>query len=274
MRLLLSLAIAFLVLFPSGSDAGPFDTISYQGVLTDPGGVAVPDASYSIRFRLYLTDGTTVVWEETQSVPVAGGRFNVALGAVLPLGTLSFDQTYLLGIKVGSDAELTPMTPLQGVPYSMRARSLVMAPVTRYHSTSAEAFTPSDETYAYTRNTIRIYSNTAGTSTFAAGLNLPHGARLTGFQALFEDLDATLSLTLALRRTNVATGTFQQIAAVASGGAFAGGLTLVSTSTFSDDIVDNQNWAYSLQFFYNDSAGSNLTLIAARVTYQVSEPLP
>ena len=267
------LAFALLVpVFAARADVPA--TISYQGVLTGPTGVAVGDGTYSIRFRLYLADGATVAWEETQNVAVASGRFSVALGSVVPFGALPFDQPYQLGIKVGGDPELAPLTALASVPYSLRARSLVMAPTQRYHSVCVEAFTPGSLSTSYNRNTVRLYSTTAGFAAFGAPLHLPHGARLTGWRVLFEDLDATREVALVLRRTNLTTGAFQQLAALTSGLANAAGLTLVAGSVFSDDIVDNQNWAYSLQASWGSSAGSNLALAGVGITYQITEPLP
>jgi hypothetical protein len=265
--------VLFVFAIPA-ANSEPFETISYQGVLTDQNGVVVPDGSYSIRFRLYLQDETTVAWEETQNVAVAGGRFNVALGEVVSLASVPFDEPYLLGIKVGTDDEMAPLTPLRTVPYSMSARSLVMDPATRYYSVCAEGFNPNNSSTTFNRNTLRVYPTGSGVAAFAAPVHMPDGARLTQLRGLFEDVESTLGVSLLLRRTNVTTGDFESIAAVSSGVANDAGLTTVATSSFSDDIVDNENWAYSLQLYYSAAAGSNLTLMSVRITYEVTEPLP
>jgi hypothetical protein len=272
MRRLILLATALLVVCAITAHAAPPATVSYQGILTDQNGVVVPDANYSVRFRLY--QGATVVWEETQNVAVAGGRFGIELGAVVPLSGLPFDPPYSLGIKVGSDAELAPLTPLTCVPYSMTARSVVMDPTIRFYSVSAEEFTPGSDTIPFSRNTLSLSTTNTGSCSFGAGLHLPHGARLVEWQVLFEDIDPSLEVAVALRRTNVTTGSFQQVSLVTSGVANASGLTLATTTSFSDDIVDNENWAYSLQVFFSTGAGADLTVRTARVAYEITEPLP
>ncbi len=67
-------------------------------------------------FALYK--GPTKVWEETQSVDVVDGIFNVLLGKVTPLNTVPFDTAIDLGIKVGTDPEMSPRTPLAESAYA------------------------------------------------------------------------------------------------------------------------------------------------------------
>lgn len=98
--------------------------ISYQGVLTDGAGTAVPNGSYSITFSLYDVDtGGAALWTETKSVFVTGGIFNVTLGTQTSLN-LPFDTTYWLGVSVDGGDELVPRRILTTSPYSMRARSV------------------------------------------------------------------------------------------------------------------------------------------------------
>ncbi len=93
--------------------------ISYQGVLTDGGGGAVPDGDYQITFTIYDDPGAASgLWTETQTVPVIGGIFNVILGQVNPID-IPFDAPYWLGVKVASEPEMTPRRELTTSPYSM-----------------------------------------------------------------------------------------------------------------------------------------------------------
>jgi len=85
-------------------------TLSFQGRLTDSGGTPINNASQSIKFALYK--GSTKIWEETQSVNVVNGIYNVQLGAVVPVDTIKFNAPIDLGVKVGADAEMAPRTPL------------------------------------------------------------------------------------------------------------------------------------------------------------------
>jgi hypothetical protein len=99
-------------------------TISYQGVLTDTQGTAVPDGAYSLTFNLYTAaTGGSSLWSETQTVPVEQGIFNVVLGAVRPLN-LPFDKPTWLGVTVGDGAELTPRIELTASPYSLNTRAI------------------------------------------------------------------------------------------------------------------------------------------------------
>lgn len=99
-------------------------TLDYQGVLTDAGGDAVPDGSYSVTFRLYsVSSGGTSLWEETQPVSVTKGIFNVILGSVVTL-ELPFNQRYYLGISVEGEAELAPRIALTAAPYSITSRGV------------------------------------------------------------------------------------------------------------------------------------------------------
>ena len=99
-------------------------TLSYQGVLTDASGMAVPDGQYSITFRIYdVASGSSHLWAEFKSVEVHKGIFNVILGEVTPFA-LAFDKQYWLGISVAGQPELLPRTQLTSSPYSLNAREV------------------------------------------------------------------------------------------------------------------------------------------------------
>lgn len=99
--------------------------INYQGILTDGSGSPL-SGTYSVQFTIYDALNTTVLWQETQSVTTdASGLFNVLLGSITPLTEDRFeDETRFLGIKIGSDPELSPRTRLASVPYAMRAATV------------------------------------------------------------------------------------------------------------------------------------------------------
>jgi hypothetical protein len=103
-------------------------TISYQGVLTDTSGTPVPDGSVELTVRLFdVPDDGTVLWQETQQVPVRRGVFSVILGSVAPVN-LPFDRPYWLGITVGQGAELAPRVALTASPYSLNSRLTMAQP--------------------------------------------------------------------------------------------------------------------------------------------------
>nr|MBN1164584.1 hypothetical protein [Candidatus Krumholzibacteriota bacterium] len=117
------LAVALLlltVLTPSATPQVP-RTLHYQGVLTDVGGVAVTDGSYSLPFRIYGSEvGALALWTETNSVTVSKGIFNVTLGESVSLN-LTFDQQCWIGISVEGETELSPRVPLASSAYSLNA---------------------------------------------------------------------------------------------------------------------------------------------------------
>lgn len=107
-------------------------TLSYQGLLTDLNGAPVADASYDIAFSFYteLSGGTVAFTRGPFSVQTFKGLFTVILGngqgnnnAALPY-TLGSTQ-YYVGIKNGTQVELTPRAVLTAVPYAFQAQSVV-----------------------------------------------------------------------------------------------------------------------------------------------------
>jgi hypothetical protein len=94
-------------------------TLSYQGVLTNDGGTAVPDGDYGITFHIYdVAEGGTALWTEAKVVTVVKATFNTILGTTEALD-LPFDKPYWLGIQVEGNPELIPRTQLTASAYTM-----------------------------------------------------------------------------------------------------------------------------------------------------------
>jgi hypothetical protein len=93
--------------------------ISFQGVLTDPGGSGITDL-LDVMFSIYdVPESGTAKWSEAQGVDVIDGLFNVFLGAVNPLPDSIFTGEVLwLGVTVQPDEEMTPRQMLVSTPYS------------------------------------------------------------------------------------------------------------------------------------------------------------
>ena len=101
------------------------EEINYQGYLTDFDGVPI-EGTVTMVFSLYdVSTGGAAVWSESQMVSVSGGIYSVTLGVGTPilgdLGTLAFDKQYYLGIRAGTDAEMTPRQTLTSVAYAFTA---------------------------------------------------------------------------------------------------------------------------------------------------------
>jgi hypothetical protein len=102
---------------------GQSPMISYQGKLTDNAGEPL-NATVSIQFSIYSqSSGGTTLWTETQSsISVSSGIFNVLLGNINPIPTSVFNgSNRWLGMKVGSDAEMSPRQQIVSVGYALRS---------------------------------------------------------------------------------------------------------------------------------------------------------
>ena len=110
----------FFILFIYPAFAQIPHTISYQGVLTDTTGNPKPDGNYSFTFSLYESNkGGNIIWSESKTLIVTKGLFSTLLGDETPFSdTLKFDKPYWLGVKVGSEAELSPRIALTSAGYS------------------------------------------------------------------------------------------------------------------------------------------------------------
>jgi hypothetical protein len=94
--------------------------IPLQGRLTDAGGRPL-DGSYVIRFRLYsASSGGVVLCEDTNTVSVEQGLFTTDI-----YGCSAYDvdgKALYLGVRVGSDPEMTDRLPIYPAPYAMSLR--------------------------------------------------------------------------------------------------------------------------------------------------------
>ncbi|MBC8235960.1 hypothetical protein H8E77_40965 [bacterium] len=131
MKRILVLSALLLVLTVQISWGSIPEKISYQGYLTDANGVAVPDSTYNLTFKIYLLGAPTEIWSETHSsVVVINGIFNVILGSVESLTSLDFEEEYELGVTVNDGPEMTPRKLLTAAAYSLSARSIIDGAVT------------------------------------------------------------------------------------------------------------------------------------------------
>ena len=115
--------VLFFLIFPCVIYSQIPQLINYQGLLTDPATGDKLNGTYSMTFSIYSTEtGGTALWTETQDVTVQNGLFSVLLGSVKPLPMNLFDDTNrYLGVKVGTDAEMTPRKHLVSVGYAFNA---------------------------------------------------------------------------------------------------------------------------------------------------------
>lgn len=109
--------------------------INYQGKLSDSSGNPVSDGTYSMIFKIYNVEigdnaipcgdpGANCLWEETQNVQTKNGIYSVLLGNINPLTSDTFNEANRwLGVKVGTDSEVTPRQKFTSVAYAFEADS-------------------------------------------------------------------------------------------------------------------------------------------------------
>lgn len=116
------LACSVLMFYMIGYVSAVPGQIGYQGILQDSSGNPL-NGSYSVTFTIYdAASGGTNLWTETQSLTVEAGLYNIQLGSSTALSSSVFNgSTRYLGIKVGTDSEMTPRVVLVTVPYAFRA---------------------------------------------------------------------------------------------------------------------------------------------------------
>ena len=109
-------ALLFLALAAITAWATP-NLVSYQGKLDRDGSPFTGTAS--MEFALFETEtGSTSFWNETQSVTVTDGIFNVLLGSITELPSLPADECWL---EVTIDGDALPRQQITSVPYSQIA---------------------------------------------------------------------------------------------------------------------------------------------------------
>ena len=114
-------AVTVLVSLTAGivSAATVTQNITYQGKLTDAAGNPLT-GTYSVTFKLYdVSSGGTALATDIHSVTASKGLFTTQITADPGI----FDgRAVWLGVKVGSDAEMTPRQEIRPVPYALGLR--------------------------------------------------------------------------------------------------------------------------------------------------------
>jgi hypothetical protein len=142
------LVVVFLVSLLSAAVLAAIpQQINYQGQLKNSSGAPLI-GNYSMVFTIYdaATSGTNL-WSETQTVSCDAGLFNVLLGSVTPVSTEVFSGAdRWLGVKVESDAEMTPRQKLVSVGNAFQANNadnLGGQPASYYAAASGSQWTTS-----------------------------------------------------------------------------------------------------------------------------------
>jgi hypothetical protein len=106
--------------------AGSARMINYQGRLAGSGGAPVSGNSVEVAFSIYgVSAGGTALWTEPRTIRVDNGLYTVQLGMVNPIPDNLFNASdRWLGIKVGTDSEMTPRAQITSVAYAMNSQRI------------------------------------------------------------------------------------------------------------------------------------------------------
>jgi len=110
--------------WPLQQTGASLNSIPYQGRLADASGNNLT-GTYPMVFSLYeaAMNGSPLWTEQWPSVQVSDGLFNVMLGSIaaIPQSVFVNKSTLYLGMRIGSDAEMTPRVQLGTVPFAVQA---------------------------------------------------------------------------------------------------------------------------------------------------------
>jgi hypothetical protein len=266
----LAAALLALAVASGAARAAPPQTIAYQGYLTTNAGAPV-NGNVSITFSLYGSQGAPKpLWAETQNVVVVtSGHYAVTLGNVTPL-TLAFDQQYWLGVKVGTDAEMTPRQALTSAPYALRAANVSYASARTGHANvHATAFFPFNSSTAYSGfgNGRYLSDGSDSAGDLMGSVSLPHGVTMTELSCwVYDNSPADLQIGLVDGLANLLYCGW----AISSG---ASGSVQELTAPCSASVVDNATKSYYIRFqvFNVATCGENCRIHGCRVTYTYTE---
>ncbi len=266
-RVLIAFSVILALVFvaslgkPAHTFAGINPQINFQGKLTNPDGTNVTDASYSIVFSIYAAgSGGSAVWTETQSTVVTvSGIFQVSLGSVTALpGSVDFNSSSLwLGIKVGTDLEMTPRIQMTAAPYAFNSDKL-----NGISSTGFVQLAQGLQTDASTTNASIAVNKTGGT---AALVQLQRA----GSDVLNINNAGTYLYTLSAANnpsyTITNSGTSDVVTNLASTGNFVVQDAGTPFATFSNTGAITFAPTAGTNLLVNEAAGSNLQIVATAV---------
>jgi len=171
-NLLFSLGIMLILSSISWADIPK--RINFQGILTDAGGNPLGDSNVSVLFTIYDSPGgVTSKWSETQSFTTdSAGQFSIILGTITPIADTVFTGAgRYLGIKVGSDAEMSPRQQLVSLPYAYESAQWTSAGENLFRlngNVGIGTASPAAKLHVHTdAEGIRIQGNTSGVSNSA-----------------------------------------------------------------------------------------------------------
>ncbi|NTW27229.1 MAG: hypothetical protein HGA36_02825, partial [Candidatus Moranbacteria bacterium] len=101
--------------------------VDVSAYVVDNNNQELKNGQYDVSFSFYdgAADGTSI-WNETQKIQIENGIINAYLGDVnpFPAGLTFGNRDYYLGIKIGTDSEMTPRKKVGAVPTAVNTMYL------------------------------------------------------------------------------------------------------------------------------------------------------
>jgi hypothetical protein len=118
--------VAAISTLAAAAVAGVPATLTHQGRLFDASGAPL-GVTVAVQFSIYgAATGGAPLWTETHQLTLDAGYYSVALGSTASFGAGLFDGSpRYLGIKVGTDAEMSPRAQIASEPYALVAGDAV-----------------------------------------------------------------------------------------------------------------------------------------------------
>ena len=115
-----AIILSLIIFIPTVNAAIP-QYLNINGRLTNSSDFP-QSGRFIFNFTLYNAPSSgTTIWSEIQNISVTRGQFNATLGTNTSLAGVNFDQQYWLGIKVGTDLEMTPRLRVTSNAFVFRA---------------------------------------------------------------------------------------------------------------------------------------------------------
>jgi len=235
--------VVTLVVFSISVNADVPQLINYQGRLTDDSGEPV-DGSILINFKIYgsETGEDSLWWSGYQTVLVESGFFNYQLGSNNPIPPDFFGpgSEPFLGIKISTDPEITPRTPITSSAFTWHSHT---------SDTADFANTAQNAIYAYSSNEaeLAINSETLDGQNAEYFLNWNNLTEVpAGFADGVDDVGGGGDITAVIAGSGLSGGATSGEATLTVGTGAITSTHLATNSVYSAEIATNAVGSYEI----------------------------
>jgi hypothetical protein len=146
---------------------------------------------------------------------------------------------------------------------------MLSTPASRYYSIPHAAFEAEDDSRNYFRTSQYLYME-SGSGTFYAPVHLPDGSTIKDLRIWYVDNNDTTEITSNLYRMTLSSGGVGSFGTITTS---SSSTSLRNTGVTIDLQVDNQLYAYYVRVLL-PTYSTNIRLLAARIRYEITTPMP